>query len=98
MELVAWDGGEGGGGCSGRGEAPAEEGARRSCDAHGRQESAIGRGSRGYRLIQFVELGSFEAARGRSVSAVLSAVFPSHELEDFFGTQEYSIESSPQVG
>lgn len=53
---------------------------------------------RGYRLIQFVELGSFEAARGRSVSAVSSAVFPSHELEDFFGTQEYSIESSPQVG
>lgn len=45
-----------------------------------------GRGSKEvYRLIQFVELGSFEAARGRSVSAVLSAVFPSHELEDFFG-------------
>lgn len=50
-----------------------------------------GRGSRGYRLIKFVELGSFEAARGRSVSAVLSAVFPSHELEDFFGPRNTQL-------
>lgn len=76
MELVAWDGGEGGGGgcCSGRGEAPAEKSARRSCDAHGRRESAAtGRGSRGeevYRIVQFVELYR-EASRGRSVSAVV---------------------------